>query len=109
MASRVAVSKIGGPYVSDRDKWPAPDGMSDGAAAVWRELLHRHAEPEAIVGPELEAYCVTVARARDAARRIDSEGAVVNDERGNPIEHPALAIERKAQAAIKSWGDRFQP
>lgn len=90
-------------------RFPAPEHLSESAADVWRELVGRHPEPEVIVGPELESYCVTVARARDAARRIDEEGAVVNDERGNPVEHPALAIERKAQAAIKSWGDRFQP
>lgn len=86
-----------------------PAHLSDSAGAVWLEIVTRHNEPEVIIGPELDAYCVTVARARDAARRIDAEGAVVNDERGNPIEHPALAIERKAQAAIKSWGDRFAP
>lgn len=95
--------------VTKGERWPAPAHLSEGAATVWRELVGRHPEPESILGPDFETYCVVVHRARDAARRIDTEGMVVNDERGNPIEHPALAIERKAQAAIKSYGDRFQP
>ena len=89
------------------DKYAPPEHLSRGAAAVWREVTSRHGEPEQIIGPEFEAYCVTVSRARDAAKRIDDEGAVVNDERGNAVEHPAFAIERKAQAQIKAWGDRF--
>lgn len=86
-----------------------PEHLSEQAAAVWVDTIGRHPDPDEIRGPELDAYCVVVARARDAARRIDDEGAVVNDERGNAIEHPAFAIERKAQAAIKAWGDRFAP
>ena len=91
------------------EKWPAPSHLSEGAAAVWRELVSQHPDPESILGPDFETYCVIVWRARDAARRTDSEGMVVNDERGNPTEHPARAIERKAQAAVKSCGDRCQP
>ena len=91
------------------ERWAPPVHLSSGAATVWRELVSKHPDPESILGPDFETYCVIVWRARDAARRIDSEGMVVNDERGNPIEHPALAIERKAQASIKSYGDRFQP
>lgn len=86
-----------------------PEHLSEEAAAVWASTIERHPDPDDIIGPELDSYCVVVARARDAAKRIDSEGAVVNDERGNAIEHPAFAIERKAQAAIKAWGDRFAP
>ncbi|OZF41896.1 P27 family phage terminase small subunit [Rhodococcus sp. 14-2470-1a] len=86
-----------------------PQHLSESAAAVWVYTVSRHNSPDDILGPELDAYCVVVARARDAAKRIDDEGAVVNDERGNAVEHPAFAIERKAQAAIKAWGDRFAP
>ncbi|MFI2216552.1 P27 family phage terminase small subunit [Rhodococcus sp. NPDC019627] len=90
-------------------EYKPPEHLSETAGAVWLEIVKRHGAPEEIMGPEFDAYCVTVARARDAARRIDREGAVVNDERGNAVEHPAFAIERKAQAAIKAWGDRFAP
>lgn len=88
-------------------KYAPPEHLSEGAASVWREVVERHGDPEQIVGPEFESYCVVVNRARIAAKRIDTEGVVVNDERGNAVEHPAFAIERKAQAQIKAWGDRF--
>lgn len=90
-------------------KYAPPEHLSAGAAAVWSEVVERHTDPEQIIGPEFEAYCVTVNRARVAATRIDREGFVVNDERGNAVEHPAFAVERKAQAQIKAWGDRFAP
>lgn len=92
-----------------KSKFQPPEHLSEKATEVWSEVVARHMDPEQIIGPEFDAYCVTVARARDAARRIDRDGAVVNDERGNAVEHPAFAIERKAQAAIKAWGDRFAP
>lgn len=41
--------------------------------------------------------------------RLDSEGLVVADAKGNPIPHPALALERQAHAEVRAWGDRFKP
>lgn len=49
----------------------------------------------------LEAMAVQVARARDAQARIDAEGLVVAGSKGEPVPHPALAIERAAQAEIR--------
>jgi phage terminase small subunit len=57
----------------------------------------------------LEAYCGQVATLRDAQRRLSEEEAVIADPKGNPIPHPALAIERAAQAEIRTWGRRFEP
>lgn len=57
--------------------------------------------------PELEAWAGQVVRLRDAQRRLAVEGSVVEDPKGFPIEHPALAIERKAQEELRKWGDRF--
>ena len=30
-------------------------------------------------------------------------------QQGNPVPHPAIAIERAAQAEIRSWGAQFKP
>ena len=60
-------------------------------------------------GPDLEAYCVQVSRMRDAQSRIDREGLVVADVKGNPVPHPALAIEKAAQIEVRAWSERFRP
>ena len=44
---------------------------------------------------------------RDAQARIDAEGLIVADAKGNPIPHPAIALERAAQSEVRAWGDRF--
>jgi len=62
-----------------------------------------------VEGPALEAYATTIARIRDARRRIDKEGLVVADEKGRPIPHPALAIEKMLNAEIRAWLARYQP
>lgn len=59
--------------------------------------------------PELEAYAGQVVRLRDAQRRLAVEGSVVEDSKGFPIPHPALAIERAAQEELRKWGNRFEP
>lgn len=66
------------------------------------------------IGPEpsdaeLEAYASQVARLRDARRRIEAEGMIVADPKGYPIPHPAIAIERGAQAEVRQWAVRFPP
>ena len=84
---------------------PPPDGLPDDVRAVWEEL----AVDGVALDASFEAFCGQVARCRDARRRVSSEGLVVADEKGRPVPHPALVIERAAQAEIRAWGDRFQP
>lgn len=86
----------------------APSYLSEMARNVWDDVtLHN---PEAADNaPVLEAYCNQVARMRDAQARIDAEGLVVADEKGRPIPHPALAIERDAQKEVRAWGNKFGP
>jgi phage terminase small subunit len=86
-----------------------PDHLPSDVAAVWSELVAVHADPSRVEGPEFEAFCGQVARLRDAQGRISAEGLVVADEKGRPVPHPALAIEKQAQAEIRAWGDRFRP
>ena len=71
-------------------------------------------ELRGLIGPgpsdaELEAYASQVARLRDARRRIEAEGMIVADPKGYPIPHPAIAIERAAQAEVRQWYRLFPP
>lgn len=84
----------------------APEHLSPEARSVWDSVVARKPGCE---GPDLEAYCVQVSRMRDAQTRIDREGLVVADAKGNPIPHPALAIEKAAQVEVRAWADRFRP
>lgn len=56
-----------------------------------------------------EAYCGQVARLREAQRRVSIEGLVIADPKGNPVPHPAIQIEKQAQAEIRAWGTKFMP
>jgi len=73
---------------------------------VWESVV---AGKPGCEGPDLEAYCVQVSRMRDAQSRIDREGLVVADVKGNPVPHPALAIEKAAQIEVRAWSERFRP
>jgi len=84
----------------------APDHLSAEARAVWESVV---AGKPGCEGPDLEAYCVQVSRMRDAQSRIDREGLVVADVKGNPVPHPALAIEKAAQIEVRAWSERFRP
>ena len=77
--------------------------LPEAEASIWVQLVAAGAEE----GPELEAYVGQVARLRDAQRRIAAEGLIVQDPKGFPIPHPAIAIEKAAQVEIRSWGSRF--
>ena len=85
----------------------APQHLPADVASVWVEIVASVGQQAA--GPDLEAYAGQVARLRDAQARIAAEGSIVADPKGNPIQHPALAIEKSAQAEIRAWGDRFRP
>ena len=84
-----------------------PDRLDNDAADVWREVVAAHSDPAQIIGPALEAYCGQVAMQRDARSRIAKDGAIIDDGRGKPITHPAIALEARAQSEIRAWGDKF--
>lgn len=87
-----------------------PAHLPAGVADVWDEVIAAYGEGfEAIEGPALEAYCGQVAILRDCQRRLATDGTVVEDPKGFPIPHPAIAMERSAQAEIRTWADKFQP
>ena len=33
----------------------------------------------------------------------------MRDAKGNPVPHPALAIEKAAQVEVRAWSERFKP
>jgi phage terminase small subunit len=92
----------------DPAAFPAPEHLDPEAAKVWAEVIGQHHEPAKIAGPDLEAYCGQVAMLRDARARVAAEGAIIEDERGRPDVHPAIALERLAQKEIREWGDKFR-
>ena len=83
----------------------APEFMPDTERAIWDQMVAA-GSPE---GPELEAFVGQVARLREAQRRIAAEGLITADPKGYPIPHPAIAIEKAAQAEIRAWGSKFAP
>jgi len=82
----------------------APAHLSSAAALVWAELE----DGGLIPAPGFDAYCNQVAIERDAAARIAAEGLIVADAKGQPVPHPALDIQRRAQAEIRSWSGKFR-
>ena len=91
---------------AERREPKAPAHLPPAEAAIWAEVTARNPDPY-IVSPMLEAYCGQVARLREAQRRIAAEGLIISDPKGFPIPHPAIAIEKAAQAEIRAWGSRF--
>lgn len=91
-----------------RETFEPPVHLDGDAAAVWTEIVDQHHDPGRIVGPDLEAYCGQVAMLRDARRRVAREGTIIANERGRPEAHPAIALELRAQAEIRAWGDKFR-
>lgn len=97
-----------GERIPNSVRFPPPADLEDDAAQVWVEVIDQHHDPSRVVGWDLAAYCGQVATFRDARRRVQREGLIVEDERMRPIPHPAIAIEREAQRQIREWGDKFR-
>lgn len=82
-----------------------PATLPEHLASIWAELLP--AVRDTIGATGLEALCGQVYRLRDAQARITAEGIVVADAKGNPIPHPAIVVEKQAQAEIRAWLVKF--
>lgn len=67
------------------------EGLADG-----RELNEFDARAVKIVAQ-------LIGRVREARVIIDEEGPVAAKESGEPIEHPAVKVERMASAEIRGW------
>lgn len=89
----------------------APDYLTEPVARVWEEVEAAFA-PEAferLNKQSLEAYCGQVATMREAQQRVDTEGIIIMSAKGDPLEHPAIDIAKRAQAEIRAWGTEFKP
>lgn len=87
-----------------------PKYLPDDVAEAWLQIVNDYGDGwERITGPDLEAYAGQVARLRKAQRLLGQAGVLLKDKQGNPIQHPALDIERKAQDEIRKWGNTFKP
>lgn len=89
-------------------KIPPPLHLSTAAAESWSEITASLTEEAGGESAALEAYATALARLRDAQSRIDREGSLIADAKGNPIQHPALAIEKSAAAEIRLWAVHFR-
>lgn len=88
----------------------APGHLAAPEQEAWREVAARW--PNGVPmpdGPEFEAYLGQASRLRQAQQQLARDGLIVADPKGTPVPHPALDIERRAQAELRQWGDRFDP
>lgn len=76
--------------------------LSNAAKAVYDSLV-KGKDPDSRARLTLEAYSATVARAEQARAHVDRDGAVIADAKGQPIQHPALAVERQAMDDMRKW------
>lgn len=73
--------------------------------AVWSEMS---AITKPTISPAvLETLCIQIWRQRDARKRIDEEGEIVADSKGNPTPHPALVVERDAGKMIMTIMQKY--
>lgn len=87
----------------------APERLQGKSRDVWNEIVATNDLAGTVDRQALEAFCILVARLREAQERIDEEGMVVRGSNGRVVPHPALEIERKLAEQIRAWGDRFAP
>lgn len=85
-----------------------PAHLPPDIASIWVETVKNLGyRIDRLDPPSLEAYCGQIARLRDAQHRIHDEGLIVADSKGHPIPHPAIAVEKSAQAEIRAWQSRL--
>ncbi|MGH6920761.1 MAG: P27 family phage terminase small subunit [Geminicoccaceae bacterium] len=84
----------------------APDDLPGHIRVIWDEMARELSPAVGVVG--LEAFCVAVHRLRTADEAISREGIVVADAKGNPVPHPALGVEKQAQAEVRAWLSRWR-
>jgi P27 family predicted phage terminase small subunit len=84
---------------------PPPDHLPEHIKDLWVETQGQVYGSIGAIG--LEALCAQVHRMREARQRIDSEGMVVQDTKGAPVPHPAIAIEKQAGAEVRTWLSKF--
>ena len=80
--------------------------MLDHLAEIMEELRPQ-LDPE-LTEVGLEVLASQVYLQRQAALRVREEGLMVLDGRGNPVPHPAIAIERDLRKEILGWLEKYR-
>jgi len=78
-----------------------PPDLPEHLEPIWEEMADQVRVSIGVAG--LEALCVQVYRLRQAQAKVTEEGMVVADQKGSPVPHPALRIEKDAQSEIRRW------
>lgn len=89
---------------------PPPQHLSDAAAEAWEQVVT--AAGATIVpadAPLLEEYAQAITTARAARDRVNADGVIVADARGEAVPHPALTVEAKALDTIRRLAPHFAP
>lgn len=73
--------------------------------SIWAELEPQFAPRIGAAG--LEAATYAMRQIREAEGRLRAEGLIAADGKGNPVPHPAIAIQERAVKALNSWITRF--
>lgn len=87
----------------------APSHLDKQAKAKWREVVVvlqlRGDDLDAGTLDALAAYCVAWSQWLAAQAQVATLGLVVKSPAGFPAENPYLTVARKAQAALRQWGE----
>lgn len=96
------------------DDYPPPADMPATVAVIWTEIVQAHVDAGdpligQKVGPRMEAFCAITADLRDATARVAKDGLLVQNARGEPTPHPAIAIKNDASRELARYGSEFRP
>lgn len=89
---------------------PCPDWLPDEARAKWKEIapeLERLGLLTSVDGAAFSMMLIHYAMAVEAAKLIDKEGIVTEDERGLPRKHPLHQVLRDHSTSFRSYLSEF--
>lgn len=82
-----------------------PASLDPELASLWDEFVPQVSPKITPLG--LEALCIQVQSMRTARQRVDEEGMLIEDAKGNAMPHPGIAIAKAAQVEIRNWITKF--
>lgn len=90
--------------------WPPPDDLGEAGRKIW---IDQAARMGSALNPELERValfdcCRAADRLQAARAQIEEEGVLTQDQRGNPIRHPMLEVQRAAGAELQRYLKRYR-
>lgn len=88
----------------------APRWLSEEARRQWRKVagpLHRCGLLTEIDGMALGMLCESFAQYVEARRVVDQEGMLVESDKGNKYQHPAVGLMKSARVEVLKWAREF--